>query len=279
MQKSTIELASHIPGKGGARIPSCEQSGDWTVWTDTDSAIDIRSRSTSVSCGSESTEQSSAEAQFDTSKQQQKGQFPYDEEDTWTDYESIPASHSLRGLTQAAVQPATQSRQTSTPNRGDEESDRQQKRLEAAERLRAWKQRMSLARAASQKHHYTHTEQRQRDFRWGEAFYIDDSGHLGIAKELGDQECRDMVTASPAVYGLQACRWHKSKTNTRREPKQANNNANKPQPPEEDGGRAPPPLLKLTDPEGQEWFLSDLFYYADNYDSDGEEEEDDDLYE
>jgi hypothetical protein len=134
---------------------------------------------------------------------------------------------------------------------------------------------MSLARAASQRPHspqYTHTEQRQRDFRWEDAFYVDGSGHLGVTKELADRELRDMVTANSAVYGLHSCQWHKTKTNTRQEPKQA-----KPKAPQDDD-RPPPPLLKLTDPEGQEWFLSDLLYYPDNYDSDGEEE-DDDLYE
>ncbi|KAK4240621.1 hypothetical protein C8A03DRAFT_13066 [Achaetomium macrosporum] len=193
---STVELAFDIPGKGRARIPSSEQNDSWT---DTDSAIDIRSRSTSVSC-----------------------------------------------------------------------SNRQQKRSEAAESLRVWKQKMSLAREASQRHKYTHTERREREFRWGNDFYIDESGRLGVAKELADGECREMVAASPAVYGLQSCRWHKSKTNTRRAPRQAKT--------AEDDGRPPPPLLKVTDPEGQEWFLSDLFYYADN-DDDDEEEEDDELYE
>ncbi|KAL2019468.1 hypothetical protein VTK56DRAFT_9584 [Thermocarpiscus australiensis] len=101
----------------------------------------------------------------------------------------------------------------------------------------------------------SHSRPRRWDPRtwWQEEFFVDGDGRLGVLKEVEEEQARSLIQAEPARHSLPSCRWHKSKAQL----------------------QAPAPgvpVLKLTDPEGREWFLSDLFYYVEDA-MDGSEED------
>lgn len=97
----------------------------------------------------------------------------------------------------------------------------------------------------------------QQKVQWNGKVYVDSTGHLGVKQEAKDQQMRNAIQAHPLSYGLQQCRWHRSKlAPTRSRAAEA----------------AGVPQLTLTDVGGNEWFLDDLFFYF----GDGEDEEDED---
>jgi hypothetical protein len=178
---------------------------------------------------------------------QQQYRIPYGEDDSWSDEDS--AISGIYNISRCPPPPPTPL-----------EGHHHQQMTETAF-TRAFERKMDLERhkAAGQ---YTHTEQRQRGFNWKDEFYIDKDGHTGVWQEVTDEQHRHLAATDPA-YSLSSCRWHKSKLGPAR------------QVPAEEGGL---PVLKVTDPEEQEWFLDDLFFYSDEGDE-SEEEDDEAIYE
>ncbi len=120
-------------------------------------------------------------------------------------------------------------------------------RTESTISLRAFERKMNIARVVA-RNKYTHTELRQREFCWHDEFYVSKTGHLGVIRDDLDASHRQAIKTSPTGYRLRACSWHKIKTQFG---KRGLKNML--------GGLVP--SIKLTDPEGTEWFLEDLKYH------------------
>ncbi len=120
-------------------------------------------------------------------------------------------------------------------------------RTEGTISLRAFERKMNIARVVA-RNKYTNTELREREFRWDDEFYVSSTGHLGVIQEDLNASHRQAIKTSPTGYRLRACSWHKIKTQFG---KRGLKNML--------GGLVP--SIKLTDPEGTEWFLEDLKYY------------------
>jgi hypothetical protein len=115
--------------------------------------------------------------------------------------------------------------------------------------LEAFERRMTIARVVA-RNKYTHTEILQREFCWDDEFYTDQTGHLGILQEEMNTIHRKAIQTCPTGYRLRTCSWHKLKTPFgKRGPQNAANGS--------------VPQIKLTNPEGKDWFLEDMRYYPD----------------
>ena len=172
-------------------------------------------------------------------------QPPYGEEDSWSDPESF---HDYCAR-----------RRDSTPKQhhSDDEAAKRKRHLNKERAaLRAYKRQMQIrAKAAREGKSYTTLREEIRE--WKDESRVDEEGHIVVKRVTRDTLHREEIIADPA-RGLPACTWHKSKTQ-----------------PEKRGRKSDVPVIKLTDPEGAEWFLQDLRYYPDE---DYDDEDDSDGY-
>ncbi len=136
-----------------------------------------------------------------------------------------------------------------------EKAPEKPQRAEGAISLRAFERKMNIARVVA-RNKYTHTELREREFCWHDEFYTSPTGHLGVIQEALNASHRQAIKTSPTGYRLRACSWHKIKTQFGK--RRLKNML---------GGLVP--SIKLTDPEGTEWFLEDLKYYPEKEGGDG----------
>ncbi|KAG7292145.1 hypothetical protein NEMBOFW57_002180 [Staphylotrichum longicolle] len=126
--------------------------------------------------------------------------------------------------------------------------------------LRAYQRQMQI-RADAAREHKSHTTLREQKRQWEDVSRIDREGHMVVRREARHARLRERMKVDP-TRKLQVCTWHKIKTE-----------------PEKRGGKCDVPTIKLTDPEGEDWFLQDLRYYPDeDYDEVADEEDDSDEY-
>jgi hypothetical protein len=241
------------------------------TWTDNDSAIDVSSTwdsssNSPISSAPPPTPPPSLATAF-TPSEEAHTQIPYGEEDSWTDPDSaaeVRSRHSRIFHTLPSRRPPSQDARTTGVQAPEEQA------REKAEADRVWRLKMDrLLRQSRREPSYT--DLRLQEFRWADHFHVDDGGRLAVTKEVERAAHRAAIRENPYKYGAKRCHWHKSKKPPRPRPKKRAvgsevENENKP----------PLPTIKVTDPEGEEWYLEDLFYYMDDDGWDGVSDEEDD---
>lgn len=204
---------------------------------------------------------------------------------------SSSASQQQQAPHQAQAGQQAQQQQKGQESQSEDEQQQEQEDKEQAAFLRDWERKMARA-AHLWRRRCRHTEERQAAWRWDHDFYVCERGLMGVWKEWEDAELRRDPT-----FGLPACRWHRLRikapppqqqqqqlcTGTEKKLDGLTSEGGRGGPGgsasdgQEEGGTVPTvlpvPVLKLTDPEGQEWLLDDLFYYGDEHQDSEEDDE------
>jgi hypothetical protein len=196
--------------------------------------------------------------------------IPYDEEDTWSDYESHAASRArCRARKTAATQrkqetatrpsshqptePISTTPSSTTRDWEEERQPRPQRAQTPAEKEAAALERKKRVAAVVQHSKSAIAALKHgRGGAWTPDSFVDPSGRLGLAYEKHQALRRTYIAGQPDAFGLPRCTWRKSAVVLQA-------------PTAEEGSAAvaaaPVPTIRLTDSQGCEWSLRDSRSY------------------
>ncbi|KAK4035264.1 hypothetical protein C8A01DRAFT_38285 [Parachaetomium inaequale] len=228
-------------------IPYCKEVGP----SDRDSAIDISSPPSSWTT-------------IRAQSQQTYEQIPYEEEDTWSDYESHAASRArCRARKTAAAQrnqetanPPSHQPTTATPTTREERQPKPRAQTPAEKEAAALERKKRVAACVQRSKSAIAALEQGRGGAWTADSFVDPSGRLGLAHEKHQELRRTYIAGQPAAFGLPKCTWRKSAV-VLQAPRMDEEGKGV------DGAAAAlvAPTIRLTDSEGCEWSLRDSRSY------------------